>query len=208
MGRRRWRRRRWLKLVCLRRQVAAFFLGKERSNHIQCKTMTFNFRPDDYIIASMSAFLIQAVMPLWEAGEQKGVVPRLTEPARELWRENRTRWLITVLPAVIFSIFAVFFCLRLVIPENEKQTSWILAGVCVAALVTSTVRWFLVQHKVEEHTNNAMVYLKQAEDELAKLTEGPVIQDEQLDAQILSLKKQVIDARAKLGLPSRDPNDR
>jgi hypothetical protein len=50
--------------------------------------------------------------------------------------------------------------------------------------------------------------LSSAEEELKKLTEGPLIEDEELDRQILSLKKKVAEAREQLGIKNKDPNDR
>lgn len=170
--------------------------------------MSFNFRTDDYIIASMSALLVQAIAPLWEIAERRNCVPRLVEPARQLWREDKIKWLATVLPAFILGTFAVWFCLRSIIAENEKQTTWYLAGICLVSLAVSIFRWLLSHQQVEEQVSNAMQQLKLAEEELKKIADGPLVEDEQLDRRILTLKQKVLEAREKLGMPDRDPNDR
>lgn len=168
----------------------------------------FQIRTDDYILVAMSAALVQGFLALYEFGEERRTFPLLLEPARGLWRKSKVQWLMKVLPLVLISIVSVWLTLRFVLPENEKQNTWILVAVCVLPLIINCARVVASQRKIKEHTDNALQLLSSAEEELKKLTEGPLIEDEELDRQILSLKKKVAEAREQLGIKNKDPNDR
>lgn len=92
--------------------------------------------------------------------------------------------------------------------KNEKLIVWVFVAICFLPLIINCARVVSSKRKIEEHTDNALQLLKSAEEELKKLTEGPLIEDEKLDQQILSLKKKVAEAREQLGIESKDPNDR
>lgn len=167
----------------------------------------FHIRTDDCLIVGMASFLLQALVTVWELGESKKILPPLLGRAREKWRTNRLLWLLLVSPCVLASIAAIWLLLRVLIPENDDQTLKIFCIVFVVSMSASLVRLHFARKAVKVHTERALQHIESVEEELKKLTKGPVIEDEQVDQQVLSIKKKLAQARETLGIKNNDPND-
>lgn len=140
-------------------------------------------------------------------GERNNRVPKLIETARELWKESKLKWLVKVAPLILVLMLSLWCLIRMVLPENEKLNVWLLVAVCFVPLIFNSFKLLSSQRRLKEQTDNAIQLLEKAEEELKNLAEGPEVKDEQLDREILKLKKKVLEAREQLRLKSDDPND-
>jgi len=126
----------------------------------------FHLRSDDYVLLILSWFVLQNLAQVWQFGESRKVLPALMQYHKLLWSENRLKWLFIIFPAIILLTATGWFCLRSFIPENERQSLWILAGACLMSFFFSLFRLLKATRQMEIHRQDGQRLLAVAENEL------------------------------------------
>lgn len=170
----------------------------------------FELQKNDPALMCIAGLIFQFCFFVVECLEERKLIPGFLSKTRAQFRDNPVRWLITGAPLTLLALCGLWLGLRQ-LPIETIDTP-VLVCIIISfygtSMLISIFKWHKSKLEIQQHTQAAHAYIKQAEHELETLEQGPAIEDEDLDRTILNAKLKLAKAREILGVKKDDPNDR